>query len=290
MTEFQQIVINLVEEGLTVSKIAKQLGKNMSSVSSVVKRFNLTPKKSYINTLDHTFFDNIDTPEKAYLLGFFIADGCINTDTERTKGRFSINQSEDDKEIVQAFKKYLNVPSAIQIVNSKSGAKDRKAQHRLRWTSPYMRDVLRNTYNITSNKTLDIEFQFPIELIPENLQGHFVRGFIDGDGYVGDNGQEGNFSISIVGTSVKFVTLIGDLVSKATGMSYYISTIQGKTCEYCSLRWSCDHTNKLEKITKLKTYLYNNASIYLTRKKDKIDHYIEYRANLLDNTDKQCNA
>lgn len=286
MTEFQQIVINLVEEGLTISEIAKQLGKNMSSVSSVVKRFNLTPKKSYINTLDHTFFDNIDTSEKAYLLGFFIADGCINTDTERTKGRFSINQSEDDKEIVQAFKKYLNVPSDIQIVNSKSGAKNRKTQHRLRWTSPYMRDVLRNTYNITSNKTLDIEFQFPIELIPENLQGHFVRGFIDGDGYIGDNGQEGNFSISVVGTSVKFITLIGDLVSKATGMSYSISIAQGKTCEYYSLRWSCDHVNKLEKITKLRTYLYNNASIYLARKKDKIDHYIEYRANLSDNTDK----
>lgn len=78
MTEFQQIVINLVEEGLTISEIARQLGKNMSSVSSVVKRFNLTPKKSYTNTLDHTFFDNIDTSEKAYLLGFFIADGCID--------------------------------------------------------------------------------------------------------------------------------------------------------------------------------------------------------------------
>ena len=286
MTEFQQIVINLVEEGLTISEIARQLGKNMSSVSSVVKRFNLTPKKSYTNTLDHTFFDNIDTSEKAYLLGFFIADGCINADTERTKGRFSINQSEDDKEIVQAFKKYLNVPSDIQIVNSKSGSENRKIQHRLRWTSSYMRDVLRNTYNLTSNKTLDIDFQFPIKLIPENLQGHFVRGFIDGDGYMGDNGQEGNFSISIVGTSVKFITLIGDLVSKATGMSYSISTTQGKTCKYYSLRWSCDHVNKLEKITKLRIYLYYNASIYLTRKKDKIDHYIEYRANLPDNTDK----
>lgn len=56
MTEFQQIVINLVEEGLTISEIAKQLGKNQSSVSSVVKRFNLTPKKKYINTVNHTFF------------------------------------------------------------------------------------------------------------------------------------------------------------------------------------------------------------------------------------------
>ena len=290
MTEFQRIVINLVEEGLTVSEIAKQLGKNMSSVSSVVKRFNLTPKKSYNNTVEHTFFDIIDTPEKAYLLGFFIADGCINTDTERTKGRFSINQSGDDKEIVEAFKNYLNVPSKIQIINNQNGVKYRKPQYRLRWTSPYMRDVLKNIYNITYNKTLDSKFEFPIETIPENLRGHFVRGFIDGDGYMGDNGQENNFSVSIIGTSIKFITKIGDLVSNATGMSYSISNVQGKTCEYYMLRWSCDHINKLEKITKLRTYLYNNASIYLSRKKDKIDHYIEYRANSLNNINEQCNA
>lgn len=87
-----------------------------------------------------------------------------------------------------------------------------------------------------------------------------------------------------------YLNIIGDLVSKATGMSYSISTTQGKTCKYYSLRWSCDHVDKLEKITKLKTYLYNNASIYLTRKKDKIDHYIEYRANSLNNINEQCNA
>lgn len=118
MTEFQQIVINLVEEGMTVSEIAKQLGKNKSSVSSVVKRFNLTPKKAYTNTANSEFFDTINTPEKAYLLGFFIADGCINKTTNRSNGRFSINQSEDDKEIVEAFKQYLNIPSDIQIVNN----------------------------------------------------------------------------------------------------------------------------------------------------------------------------
>lgn len=287
MTEFQQIVINLIDEGLTISEIAKRLDKNMSSVSSVVKRFNLTPKKAYINTINHTFFDNIDTPEKSYLLGFFIADGCIN---KNTNGRFSINQSEDDKEIVEAFKTYLNVPSKIQIVNNQSGVQHRKLQYRIRWTSPYMENILKTKYNIISNKTLDINFQFPIELIPENLQNHFVRGFIDGDGYMGDNGQQGNFSISIIGTSLKFITLIGELISKNTGMSYSIYNKQGKTCMYYNLRWSCDRVNKFEKITKLQNYLYNNASIYLKRKKEKIDNYIEYRANSLDNTNEQCNA
>ena len=71
MTEFQQIVINLVNEGKTVSEIAKQLGRNTSLVSSIVKRFNLTSKKAYENTVKDDFFDKIDSEEKAYLLGFF---------------------------------------------------------------------------------------------------------------------------------------------------------------------------------------------------------------------------
>lgn len=73
-------------------------------------------------------------------------------------------------------------------------------------------------------------------------------------------------------------------------MSYSIYKSEGKTCNYFSLRWSCDHINKLEKITKLREYLYNNATIYLSRKKKKIDHYIEYRANVLYNSNTQCNA
>lgn len=56
MTEFQQIVINLVNDGKTVSEIAKLLNRNMSSVSSIVKRFNLKPKKFYTNTIIHNFF------------------------------------------------------------------------------------------------------------------------------------------------------------------------------------------------------------------------------------------
>ncbi len=37
----------------------------MSSVSSVVKRFNLNPKKARENTIIDDFFDEINTDEKA---------------------------------------------------------------------------------------------------------------------------------------------------------------------------------------------------------------------------------
>lgn len=262
----------------------------MSSITSAVKALGLSPRKAYQNTVKADFFDIIDTSEKAYLLGFFIADGCINKTTAKSKGRFSINQSEDDQEIVEAYKKYLQVPSKIQIVDNQSGVKHRKLQWRLRWTSVHMMETLGNRYNIHPGKTTDTKFEFPIDLIPENLQGHFVRGFIDGDGYMGNNGCVGNFSISIVGTSENFVTMIGDLVSKATGMVYDIYRTKGKTTEYLSLRWSSGGTNKLAKVTKLRDYLYKDATLFLTRKKEKIDEYIKHRANVLNNINAQCNA
>ena len=81
---------------------------------------------------------------------------------------------------------------------------------------------MKEKYHIVNNKTLDTNFEFPIDTIPEQYHGSFVRGFIDGDGYVGNNGQPNNFSISIVGTSLNFITLIGNIVSKNTGMSYKI--------------------------------------------------------------------
>ena len=289
MTEFQQIVINLVNDGKTVSEIAKLLNKNMSSVSSIVKRFNLKPKKFYTNTIIHNFFDSIDNEYKSYLLGFFIADGSIYSD-KRTNGRFSINNSEDDKEIVKAFKKYLKIPSDIQIVNCKLGCKHRKPQWRIRWTSSYMKNIFEKRYNIHQKKTIDANFEFPFELIPKNLQRHFVRGFIDGDGYIGNNGCKNNFSISIVGTSEIFLKQIGDLISSYTGMSYNLYKCTGKTVDYVSLRWSCERVNKFEKITKLKEYLYKDATLFLHRKKKKIDDYIKYRANILNNINIQCNA
>lgn len=73
-------------------------------------------------------------------------------------------------------------------------------------------------------------------------------------------------------------------------MSYNLYKCTGKTVDYVSLRWSCERINKFEKITKLKEYLYKDATLFLHRKKKKIDDYIKYRANILNNINIQCNA
>lgn len=278
MTKFQEKVLDLIKNGYTVSKIAKELNCNMTSVSSVIKRFNITEyNKEYINTVNHEFFDIIDSEPKAYYLGFLIADGSISIGKGRTDvGRISINIQNDDVYILESMKKDLNVPNKIYVKNYKGGAKHRKLQASLRWTSKHMLNIFINEYNILPNKTMNFDFVFPFNKIPEEYQGAFIRGFIDGDGAFEQ--YEYVFTPSIVGTSIKWLEQIGNIISNKTGLTYVTYKCKGKTCDYYTLRWSANRIDKFNKISKLYEFLYKDATIYLTRKLNKIVAYLEYRA------------
>jgi len=53
--------------------------------------------------INDRFFDEIDTEEKAYILGFLIADGCIKEEKRKHKvsHRIAFNNSIDDKEAIE---------------------------------------------------------------------------------------------------------------------------------------------------------------------------------------------
>lgn len=107
MTDFQKVVSELIEQGLAVSEISKQLDCPISSVSSVIKALKLTVKKKLtINNVNHNYFDNIDSDDKAYFLGFIIADGSISsgTNSHDGNGRFSINIMERRFVFIRIFK------------------------------------------------------------------------------------------------------------------------------------------------------------------------------------------
>lgn len=51
------------------------------------------------------------------------------------------------------------------------------------------------------------------------------------------------------------------------------------------MRFNSGGIEKYEKVLKLREFLYKDATIYLKRKKDKIDAYLEYRANHISKKD-----
>jgi len=225
--------------------------------------------------INNDYFSEINSDKQAYFLGFFIADGCVSVNkAQRCNGRFSFGIQQTDGYILEELAKELGDLKCSTIISNSSDV-NRKPQVRLRWTSSKMLDDIKN-YNLGPNKT-SIDFKFPFDKIPEKYWGSLIRGYIDGDGSFEQH--NGVFNPIIVGPNKTWIKQVGDLVAEKTGLIYKIYERKGKTCKWYSLRWSAEKNNKPEKIQKLYNFLYNGAEIWMTRKRKKIEAYLEYRAN-----------
>ena len=277
MTELQKQVIELLKQGLKPSEVSKKLNRNKSTIHSVINRYKdiIGNYNKTINTCNHNYFDNIDTEEKAYLLGFFIADGYISTNDTR----MGISIQYNDINILNCVKSNFAKDSKIYIKDYSTDSITRKEQCRIRWCSIHMKNILINKYKILPNKTYDSMFKFPFETIPKELIKHFIRGFIDGDGSF--ESYKGVFTINLVSTSEIFLKQLGEqILLLDNDMSLTIKENKGKTINWFTLRFNMFRRNKPEKVMKIYNYLYQDSIIFLQRKKDKIESYLKYRGKL----------
>lgn len=266
-----QIAINLFKSGKSISEIAKTFEKTSQTILKWLKDANVRENRSrtWVNS---EYFDTIDTEEKAYLLGFFIADGSIRVEKDKRTNtyykRLCLSNSIDDLEIIKRFHKAICPYHTMQNIHNTRGAKYRKPQIMLQWTSNHMVQTLEEKYKILPLKTYDYNFKFPFETIPSELHRHFVRGFLDGDGCVRTDG------LGFVFNSENFMFQIMNIFEDALKnnlekFKYTYSKCIGKTVNY----WKCFIAKGSEKQKLLKDFLYKDATIYLTRKFNKINQW-----------------
>ena len=155
MTNLQLEVISLANEGLTCADICRKLNRAVSTVSGILVKFKDQIKDRqyyYQNTINHEYFDIIDSDIKAYFLGFFIADGTISI-SKRCIGRMGFCIQNDDSYILEKLLNNINCPNKIYVRINLNGAKCRKPQAILRWTSQHMASTLINKYIPDINTT-----------------------------------------------------------------------------------------------------------------------------------------
>lgn len=156
-------------------------------------------------TVNDSFFDIIDTQDKAYILGLLYADGCNYEDT----GCIKIDLVQDDQDVLLKIKDVMNYTgnlkyyqADIKIFNGKSYSA--KPTARLLMRSKHLSEQL-SLKGCTSNKTYTLIF--PDEsILPQSLYSHFIRGYMDGDGGISywiDNKNTGHkkFQINFCGTT-----------------------------------------------------------------------------------------
>ena len=261
------------EEGLNLKKISEIVNIPERRLGELCKLYNLDVKRNFIYKVVDTFFDNIDCEIKAYLLGYFIADGNMQLEAKKRNGvvysysyRFAVLNSIDDFEVSNWFKEFITPNKPIKRQNNQQGVKFRKPQNLVTWRSKHMFETLQS-YGITPRKTYRPEFELPENLIKSELFPHFIRGLIDGDGYIHyehNNLIRGGY-IQICLNSPLFAQQIIKYFSNYEFVSKFrLVKYKGKTCNWWVL--NVRGGTKLIKEYYQKCYINVNAKYYLTRK------------------------
>lgn len=190
--------IKLRKSGLSYAKIAKEIGKDKQTVSYYLKLEGYGPNEKYVRTnqnqpnkkyVNENYFENINTEEKAYWLGFMYADGCVNS----SRDSIELSLKEEDYDHIVKFK---NALESEHIIGKKEKRTDSKTyiSYRLCIKNKKLKSDLIK-YGCTPKKTKTLEFP----AIQEDLIGHFIRGYIDGDGCITSH-KTSKISLEILGT------------------------------------------------------------------------------------------
>jgi hypothetical protein len=120
-------------------------------------------------TIDHHFFDDIDTEAKAYWLGFITADGCV-----MGKGRLAINLAAIDASHLEKLNADIGSDYPVRL-----GPSSKSATGMARWYASSIPLVSAlGALGVTPRKSATVA---PWDG-PPGLMPHYWRGMVDGDG------------------------------------------------------------------------------------------------------------
>ena len=193
-----------------------------------------------------------------YVLGFFVADGCIILNKNRKKNPFTFNITSVDLEHLYKIKKVLESEHKI---SNKFGSSGNLA-HQIQFRNSVLADDLmklgifpRKTYNLSQIK------------IPDKYFSDFTRGFFDGDGtvYIYKVNGTPQIKVGFISTSFSFLTEFNKQLCKNLKIPIKLihKTIdrrgKNKMIQF-NIYFYIDDCERLYK------FIYKNASIFLDRK------------------------
>ena len=247
---------------MSYSEIGSILGFNEYQLTSRIHYLGL---KKY-RTVNDNYFENIDTPLKAYFLGFIYADGWVMYKPEQYYYCFSIKLQSKDKYLLDKLNNELGgnclmkheKPSQkiIMGINSMNNGTDQIVVHSKKLVSDLM------NLNILPNKS----YKKDIPYIPNEFFFDWLRGFIDGDGCISNSGKY-RLQLSIVGNNDELFKILQDKLL----LEYEIETkIYKKGSSDNTYNLYCGKRNDLIRLINL---LYYDNCFCLERKFSKAKKY-----------------
>lgn len=209
-----------------------------------------------IYKINSNFFETIDTEEKAYWLGFISADGGID---KHLKKRLSITLHGQDKRHLEKFLECLESTHPITSFDKTFNDGIHRFGCRVSINNAKIVSDLEKL-GVGPQKSLTLK---PCSEIPENLQCHYWRGMIDGDGSLFETARK-SYRLCLYG-SLDTLEGFKQWCQNYTSNKATIHPVG--SISYYSIE-------KRQSVFDLLNILYTNCSIFLDRKKALADSFL----------------
>lgn len=245
--------------------------KRILTEEGITLRSHRDSKKQY--EYDETYFSQINTPDKAYWLGFLYADGYI---TKPKQGNPVLGICLAEPEPIEKFKKALKSNLPVRSYKKVNGYSNKSIEYRIAFCSKQMVEDLEK-WGCVERKTFKLKFP---DFLTEDLVPHFIRGYFDGDGSVflhitKNNGKE----------YIMLGSQFSGIESFLKDMFKYFDFVEEDQCVYQDKRretdcWRIQFASNLRSL-KLYHYMYKNCpqDICLSRKREKFENFIKDRGS-----------
>lgn len=271
MTREEREIRNQQIIEMSYTKSQKEIGEifniSQSQVSNILKKAGIKLPKSRLNmsklALDVDYFKTIDSPEKAYWLGFICADGCIYKDG----GKLTIMVK--DREICEKFKVAIKSDHKI----SDREVYDKRTDKIYTESSIQITNTLfvSNLINlgVTSKKSSVLSFPD----IKESYYSYFIAGLFDGDGSISFR-SNGKIACNLISTK-EVLDFIQEYLKNTFNILPKSLTKVSENCDNVfKIYWQSD-----EDCLKLLNFIYQgNKEMYLTRKYERYEQYEQFNS------------
>ena len=249
---------------MSIKECADHFGLSCPTIIKILDHQNIRRYKKAIlfnRNLNEHFFEVINTEEKAYFLGLIIADGNVfinHADKGNRQASISITVNEKDAYILQRFLDATGASTSI-------GHDGRGA-----CTAAVRSDVMfvdLSKCGIIPSKS----FFTYLPAIPEELYCHLIRGIFDGDGSIQAKPNKNKFmhALSFCGTH--------DLMTQISVKAHELALTQEVTVyDYKNRVLSELKYQAMDDIFKIGNWMYREATLYLERKKQTFNTFVDY--------------
>ena len=243
----------LYKKGFRLPQIADIYNVDRHTIGRAFKKNGfVTDRKTY--HCDEHYFDNINTQDKAYIIGLLWADGC----NQLERGIVTIQLQERDQKILEQSKNVSCNERPLHKTELNNRNPNWQNSIRLTWQSRHMAEIL-NNYGMVPRKSLVLEFP---DWLDESLYPHFIRGYMDGDGSIYYSQQRNVFRASMIGTKM-FVDIVKDICEKVG-----VKTSLYHKNEHNDITYNLYTTSNSGTFTFL-NWIYKDANLKLERKYNK---------------------